>query len=452
MISWRSLSKKHIPTIVGLLILAAGLIGGILIVQTTNTQTFLPRASPETTPKNLRITNLSDTSFTVSWITDSKTTGLIKLGTNQNALNDSAGDDRDQTSGTVGLFKTHHVTVKGLKPSTLYYYRISTGSKELYDNNGKPYTTTTTASITPGSQTIYGQVRLSSNLAASGALVYVESESLAPLSGIVQTSGSWVISLAQARTRDNSGAASISSDTQLSFLIIDATDGAVYTSKATFGQAQPVSDIILGAATTTTTTSQTPAPSVEPETVSSKFTAQLLGAPTEVINADTPLSIEYPTTNELVTVAKPEFHGKGAPGTSVTLKISGTAVQNGTTTILPSGVWRWTPTTALKKGKYTLAASATVAQVKQSATVSFSLDTTAVGTPSFVATASATQATATPSATAKATTSATPKATGSAVKTPVTGGWDLTVFLMLIGVVCLGSGAYITLQRFLAKE
>src|SRR5260221_13594636 len=99
-----SLSKKNIPTILGLLVLFAGLIGGVFLVRSSNTNSFLPRASPQTTPKNLKIRNITDTSFTVSWITDSNTVGFVRYGTNATALSTTINDDRDQSSGSTGLF------------------------------------------------------------------------------------------------------------------------------------------------------------------------------------------------------------------------------------------------------------------------------------------------------------------------------------------------------------
>src|SRR3989344_9318063 len=97
----KNLLNKRLPTVLGLLLLIAGIGVGIFLVG-TGTFGFLPKASPETTPKRLLVTNLTDSGFTISFITDSSTPGLLKLGTAENKLDQSIQDDRDQLTGSTG--------------------------------------------------------------------------------------------------------------------------------------------------------------------------------------------------------------------------------------------------------------------------------------------------------------------------------------------------------------
>ena len=107
------LSKYRIPTIIGVLVLIAGVTTGVLIIGKQQTALF-PRAAPQFTPKQVRITNISENGFSVSWVTDEEANGLVKLGTVVNKLGQTFGDDRDQRTGTVGKYVTHHITVKNL--------------------------------------------------------------------------------------------------------------------------------------------------------------------------------------------------------------------------------------------------------------------------------------------------------------------------------------------------
>ncbi|HKY74363.1 MAG TPA: fibronectin type III domain-containing protein, partial [Patescibacteria group bacterium] len=117
--------SKRIPTILGIIFLVSGLGVGIFIVN-QGTGGFLPKASPETTPKNVKITNISDNAFSVSFITDTATPGYIKYGTEADKLQSQTSDDRDQLSGAVGQFTTHHITLRSLSPATPYYFAIGT--------------------------------------------------------------------------------------------------------------------------------------------------------------------------------------------------------------------------------------------------------------------------------------------------------------------------------------
>ena len=122
------LMKIQIPTAVGLLVLLGALISGLIFFG-DGTGVFAPRATAETTPKNIRITNVKDDSFTITFFTEKATSGFVKYGTEESKLNSQASDDRDQLSGTVGEFNLHHITLRGLNPATDYYFVLGTDSR-----------------------------------------------------------------------------------------------------------------------------------------------------------------------------------------------------------------------------------------------------------------------------------------------------------------------------------
>ncbi|PWU23652.1 hypothetical protein C5B42_02225 [Candidatus Cerribacteria bacterium 'Amazon FNV 2010 28 9'] len=467
--SLRSLSRKHIPTLLGLGVLIAGLVGGVVFIQTSNTNSFLPRASPQTIPKNIKITNVTDSQFTVSWVSDSSTIGFVKYGTTTSSLSKTANDDRDQASGTTGMFQTHHVTVRSLSASTTYYFKIGTGTQELYDNSGVPYTVSTTTSVSSQARTMYGEVDMSDGSPANGALIYISADNLAPISALVQSSGSYVISLAQARTTDLANAAQLDPTTPLNILVISPTGDTTSLVTTNLTQSQPVPQITLGV-NADFTASSTPAPltggvattvpTSAPATaaIQSKFTSQLLAPPTEVTNTQT-LTITNPQNDgDLITSNKPELRGNAPSGTKVTLSLKGPFTQTMTMTVDPSGIWTWTPASKLSNAPYTLTATNGTGTTKQTATRSFTVDTTQVGViPAITATQSATL-TPTPVPTPTATPPFVPLPTSSAVaiatqsSTPiishpstasgqlVTGNTTPTLFLMVVGIVSLLAG------------
>ncbi len=239
--------KKRIPTLVGLLLLIGALVAGTIFFQ-DGLGVFSPRATPETTPKKVRITNISDTSFSVSFLTDESTSAFIKHGTDPNKLEKTQADDRDQLSGTVKDYKTHHLTVVGLQPNSVYYYVIGTGDGATFDNEGSPFTITTARRVsTPAAaKTVYGSVTTESGAPAEGAIVYVAIEGAGELSSLVKTSGSWAVPLSNTRTADKAGYAEITDDTQMQILVQGPEASRTAQGAVLVKDAQPVPTIAYG--------------------------------------------------------------------------------------------------------------------------------------------------------------------------------------------------------------
>ncbi|MGD9129327.1 MAG: fibronectin type III domain-containing protein [Candidatus Woesebacteria bacterium] len=239
--------KKQIPTLLGLAVLVVALIVGAVFLK-DGPGVFAPRAAPETTPKEIRVTNVTDNSFTVSFFTDSKTVGFIKYGDSA-SLSSQASDDRDQLSGSVGEFNLHHITVKSLKPNTTYYFNLGTVSNATFDNNGSPFTITTAAqpgTSPPLAKTVYGSVANLDGTPAEGSVVYLSIDGVGDLSSLVKASGSWAISLANARSADGRSYPEIQDETMME-IYVQGTAASQNTSFATaVKNAQPVTNLTLG--------------------------------------------------------------------------------------------------------------------------------------------------------------------------------------------------------------
>ena len=128
-----TLNKIHFPTALGLLILLVAIGVGLYWAKSQTA----PPAAAGLAPKQVRITNVTDTGCTPSWISDQPAGGKLKLGTDPQSLKDQVLDDRDQLSGTTGSFSVHHLTAKNLATNTKYYFKIESGGK-AFDNQGKP--------------------------------------------------------------------------------------------------------------------------------------------------------------------------------------------------------------------------------------------------------------------------------------------------------------------------
>jgi len=281
------LLDKRIPTLLGLGLLIVGLVVGT-IVFSNGTGVFAPRATPETTPKNVKISNVTDRGFTVSFATDSPTVGFIKYGTEPNQLRTQVGDDRDQLYGTVEQYPLHHISTNGLEPTTTYYYVIGTGGRDLFDDNGQPFsiTTGTRLSAPPKATTLYGAVSTAQSTPAEGTIVYATVEGAGPLSQLVQKTGSWVISLSNARTSDGTSYATITDATPLLVLAQGHPTSLTAMQDTTVGGFTNGTALILGSngvqppPTTSPTSSPTPPTILTTPTPTSTSSGSLTPTPT----------------------------------------------------------------------------------------------------------------------------------------------------------------------------
>lgn len=235
--SLNKLSSKRIPTIIGLLILVAALILGTVFFQ-QGLGVFAPRATPETTPKQVRITNVVDGYFTVSFLTEGEVAGFVKYGTEPNALRQTATDDRDTLTGSIGEYTTHHITVRGLQPNTTYYYVLGTGNNTLFDNNGEPFKIVTArkSGSPTAARTVHGSVTSESGSPAEGAIVYVGVEGAGEMSSLVKNSGAWAVPLSNARTPDGAAYAEITDDTSLQLFVQGLSSNQTARVSVTAGQ------------------------------------------------------------------------------------------------------------------------------------------------------------------------------------------------------------------------
>ena len=242
-----SVLKKRIPTLLGLGVLIVGLIVGT-IVFSQGTGVFSPRATPETTPKLVKTTNVTDRSFTVTFLTESSTTAFIKYGTEPNKLTLQAGDDRDQIYGTIKDYNLHHISASSLEQRTTYYYVIGTDQGALYDDNGEPFSITTAVrgGTPPDAKTIFGAVTTPQGSPAAGSIVYAKLEGAGELSQLVQDSGSWAIPLSNSRKQDGSGYAVITAATPLALFVQSFPEAQTTSATTSIGDFEMGSALVLG--------------------------------------------------------------------------------------------------------------------------------------------------------------------------------------------------------------
>jgi hypothetical protein len=399
------MNKIKIPTILGLLLLVTGVSASVLLVQ--NRQVLKLGATSDVAPRDLRITNITDNSFTVSWVTDKATSGFISWSDTP-ALGRTALPD-DNTASNI-----HFVVVKQLNPSGTYYFKINSNGI-LFDNSGIPWQVTNgpTLQNPPTSQVVTGVVTLSTGEPAPNVIVYISSSDLSPLSALTNSAGKWLIPIGNGRNPDLSSYAKLNGATSLLSVYVQGANKGISSAQVFLQSANPVPTMALGKtydfrSEPANDFSNSPSsvlnlPSQETATASSGFNVTGTIAARKI----TTVTLDSLKDGEVITSAKPEFFGSAPPGSKIKILIQSDPIT--ASVIVPAtGDWKWSPPTQLPSGAHTITISWTdVNGVLKSLTRSFVVQ--AANQPAFVST---------PSATVKPTPTPTPKPSPSPLPTP----------------------------------
>lgn len=195
------LLQRKIPTLLGLFVLFFGVGASTLLVQ--NSSIIESNASGSETPKDVRITNITDTSFTVSYITDSRVFGSISYG-KTNSLGTVIPDDRDSTISKEALHTSHYFTIKNLEPSTDYYFSVLSGDSVFLQNDTafKVKTAPMLTGAPPKGYDFTGFITFSDISTKPEVILYLQSNTSQALSTLLRPDASYAISLSRTRSQD----------------------------------------------------------------------------------------------------------------------------------------------------------------------------------------------------------------------------------------------------------
>lgn len=430
------MQQRKIPTPIGIILV---ILSVLMFRYAFNSVTpLLSRAKTTHAPQQVTISNITDTTFTVSWITREPATGAIIL---EGTPDVTIADDRQTMPGALpnGAWTTHHVTARNLKADTSYSVRILSGGKP-YGDNASPYHIRTAPSITGTGSDIepaYGQVTLPTNQPAEGAILYLTPKGAQTLSVLVKSSGSWVIPLNLIRTADLSAYLPRAERIDESIIVRHA-DGEATALTDTLND-NPVPAMTIGKsydfrkiqamATPTRAIALAQTPPAKPTVLSAATSRQV--------------AIVKPQQNAAIASNLPLIQGTGVPGKTVSLLIGITKPISASVTVGADGVWYFTPPKPLADGKQSVTITTTDANGKPVAlTHTFQIlksGTQVLGeaTPS---------ATLTPSPTISLQETPTPTATLAGEPIPITGS-PLPLLLLLILGFGLVTGGVAILAR-----
>lgn len=339
---------NKIPTLLGLVIIIILLsIVSVAFNMANDTKT---EAFRNNAPIDLKVTNISDSSFTISYMTDSQVSGLIQI--NKGLTKETCIDERDLT-GSVGKYYIHSFTCKNLSPSTTYDFKVVSGGKTFSDNNGI-YSAKTSIRINPqatGLEPAYGTVLRPDNTPAAGVLVYLTIDGAQTLSTLTNNTGSWLLPLNLVRMTSLDGYLAVTDRMTENIIVVSEIDTSMAVTDTL--NDSPVPEMIIGK---TYDFRRQQAINKSLADIGSSV-ERSKSPPNQVLgtqdNKTEPVGIliTQPEQNAAISSQRPFFKGKGIPGSTVTVTVGLTDPVSANIQADQDGIWSYTPEKDLSVGR-----------------------------------------------------------------------------------------------------
>ncbi len=344
--------SPKIPMLVGLLLLIAGVVGGVYLIQ--NRQSPIgTQAEVGTAPGQVEVSNVTSNSFTVSWVTQNMAAGFLSYGTDEGNLNSVARDKRDLMSSEYQQHQTHYVQVTGLSPGTEYFFVINSGRMAYTTAEGSSYivTTATGSDVIGELPTISGTIQNVDGGVEEGAIVLISGPNLSKQSTLSDENGNWTIVLAQAFNPTLNGAGGIDGEDEI-WIRTNSVGGN--SSALLLGK--QINDI------PTLTTGQTfdfRSLVASGENSDSKFNF-IDDLAAQSAGGGQTINIWNPQENEALNTSRPQFIGTAPANITVSITvIQGQDETDGTAQSDQRGNWRWTAEEDFSLGSHVVRASYT---------------------------------------------------------------------------------------------
>jgi len=364
--------EKKIPTILGLLFLFGGVIAGVFL---TNQRTgFISKASSSCQPKNPQITNITNNSASISFVTESSC--LSSLSINNQTIENGAIVSADQKS------KIHYFDVGNLTAATNYIFSFIIDGKTYEEPSYEFDTASDPSGLIPSSNLAWGRVFTPELKAANKVIVFLNIPGSTPLSAIVTSSGNWNVSLANSFNESKTGRFTTTKNNTEEIIVIDQNSQATQITGNTSNN-NPVPDIILGQ-------NQFSAATVIYDTETD--TGSLSSITPASVSKD--LDILNPKESESIFTQKPDFFGTGPGKSTVKIEIHSSTAYTGEVVVNSDGSWNWSPPSDLEPGEHTITATTIINGVEKIVTRNFTVLATDSGL-SYTASSSATISTPT---------------------------------------------------------
>lgn len=329
------LKERKIPTILGLIVLIGGTFVGVVL--NNNGTNVVSRASGDCIPKNPQITNITNNSASISFVTESECYSNLSVN-NQSFENGTVTVNNKKN-------KIHYFDISNLEDSTEYKYIIISDGKS-YDGSLYQFKTAQKPTgLIPSSNLAWGRVFTPELKAASKVILFINISGASPLSALVTSSGNWNISLANSFNESLTDRFTPDKNTAEEIVVIDKEKNTTQISANT-SQNNPIPDIILGQNQF----------SVSPINFDAESNVGSLPSIDQIPKAKE-LDILNPKDNESLSSKKPDFFGTGPSNSKVKIKVESPVVYTGEVDTKDDGSWNWSPPKNLTPGEHTITAT-----------------------------------------------------------------------------------------------
>ncbi len=218
--------------IIVFVLLILGIIFSVYLVS-QKTQ-FFSKASIDTTPKNITVSNISERGFTVSWVTDKPSIGIVRYAQDL-AYNLTAYDERDQADPQPR--GTHFVVLNNLLPQQSYNLKIEEQTLQQ--------TTAMFSENTPPLPTLaFGKLKKGFSEVPQEAIIYLKLPGSTTLSTYITEDGNWLITVSNAKTADLSSYVNVK-DGDMAEIWADGAKGSLKNTQIKINSNESLDDLTL---------------------------------------------------------------------------------------------------------------------------------------------------------------------------------------------------------------
>lgn len=324
--------QKRIPTLLAVILLTVGVGVAYFLIQRGTV--VVTRAMPDYTPQNVRVSNVTDSSFVVSFTTADPTVAAIQISGTEEFYFDAQGADEE--------LESHYFELEGLESEGEYNFTIVSHQEEYESDD---YSVVTAGSVpleTPENKTLSGSVVLPEGGGAKGAIVYLSVPESQLLSTLTDKNGEYSFDFSSGiRTKDLRGYVILEEGDSLS---LSATQGTLNTDVLAY-YSLTLPTITLGRNFDFT--------DVDTATIQSSESASL-PLPSGVGGYN--FTITSPTQGDSIIDMRPSISGSASPSTRVFIEILPVGIEE-SVEVEDDGGWRFRPSGNLSQGENTITAT-----------------------------------------------------------------------------------------------